>query len=73
MNIVQRTEERLIPYLGELVMHIWPTLQSPVAFNYAKDLYNALVPIVFMNDKDTFGKKEKISKGIHRLNRLCHC
>ncbi|CAF2053347.1 unnamed protein product [Rotaria magnacalcarata] len=54
-NIVKSTQELFIPYLGELVAHIWPTLKSPVAFNYAKDLYIALVPIVFMNDKDTFG------------------
>ncbi|CAF0894416.1 unnamed protein product [Rotaria sordida] len=55
INIVKNTQEQFIPYLGELVAHIWPTLQSPVAFNYAKDLYLILVPIVFMNDKDTFG------------------
>ncbi|UJR36911.1 hypothetical protein I4U23_029624 [Adineta vaga] len=54
-TIVQNTQEQFIPYLGELVVHIWPALQSPLAFNYAKDLYIFLVPIVFMNDKDTFG------------------
>ncbi|CAF2549669.1 unnamed protein product [Rotaria sp. Silwood2] len=55
INIVKSTQEQFIPYLGELVSHIWPALQSPVAFSYAKDLYITLVPIVFMNDKDTFG------------------
>ena len=55
-NIVQVTQEQFIPYLGELVTNIWPTLQSPLTFNYAKDLYIALVPIVFMNDKDIFGR-----------------
>jgi hypothetical protein len=56
-NIVISTQEQFIPYVGELVTHIWSTLQSPLTFNYAKDLYIALVPIIFMNDKDTFGKK----------------
>ncbi|CAF3563233.1 unnamed protein product [Rotaria sp. Silwood1] len=55
INIVKTTQEQFIPYLGELVSYIWPTLKSPVAFNYAKELYITLVPIVFMNDKDTFG------------------
>ncbi|CAF4357802.1 unnamed protein product, partial [Rotaria magnacalcarata] len=31
-NIVKSTQELFIPYLGELVAHIWPTLKSPVAF-----------------------------------------
>lgn len=44
-------------------MHVWPTLQSPLTFNYAKDLYISLVPIVFMNDKDTFGKRTKFFLG----------
>jgi len=75
-NIVTSTQEQFIPYVGELVTHIWPTLQSPLTFNYAKDLYIALVPIIFMNDKDTFGNKIKI---IFLLNififfqRLCYC
>ncbi|CAF1165471.1 unnamed protein product [Adineta steineri] len=54
-NIIKSTQEQFIPYIGELVIHVWPALQSPLAFNYAKDLYVTLVPIVFMNDKDTFG------------------
>jgi hypothetical protein len=56
-NIIENTQEQFIPYIGELVTHTWPTLQSPLAFNYAKDLYITLVPIIFMNDKDTFGTK----------------
>ncbi|CAF1278175.1 unnamed protein product [Adineta ricciae] len=54
-TIVESTQEQFIPHLGEFVVHIWPVLQSPLAFNYAKDVYITLVPIVFMNDKDTFG------------------
>ena len=60
MHIINSTQEQFIPYLGELVANIWPTLRSPLSFNYAKNLYIALVPIIFMNDKDTFGKKNNI-------------
>lgn len=56
MNIVKSTQEQFIPHVGKLVARTWPVLQSPLGFNYAKDLYIALVPIIFMNDKDTFGK-----------------
>ena len=55
-HIVQSTEEQFIPHAGELVQVIWPTLQSPVTFSHARDLYVALVPVIFMNDKDTFGQ-----------------
>ncbi len=57
-NIVKSTQEQFIPYIGELVVHIWPALQSPLAFHYAKDLYIALVPTIFMNDKNTFGNQK---------------
>ena len=58
-TLIESTQEQFIPYLGELVFQIWRTLKSPLAFSYVKDLYIQLVPIIFMNDKNTFGKIDR--------------
>lgn len=67
-QIIRMTEEQFIPFIGELLQHIWPTLKSPLTFPYARDLYLSLVSVVFMQEKNSFGKFYRLMRnnGTHR-------
>ncbi|CAF1354193.1 unnamed protein product, partial [Didymodactylos carnosus] len=54
-HIIDGALEYIMPYIGEILSKIWPTFQSPLTFVYARDLYVRLVPIVFLEEENTFG------------------
>jgi len=54
-EILNKTQEQFIPFVGELIQNVWPTLKSPVTFPYAQHLYLSLVPIIFMQESNKFG------------------